>query len=76
MSMTVPAPNPALAAGPIAALAAFALHTGIDWDWELPGLTLVALSLAGLLVSRSSRVAEPSRDGGAGPLVSFDQSAD
>ena len=46
--------DPALAAGPIAALAAFALHTGIDWDWELPGLTLVALALAGLLVSRSA----------------------
>ncbi|MFL5846835.1 MAG: O-antigen ligase family protein [Solirubrobacteraceae bacterium] len=44
--------DPALAAGPIAALTAFALHTGIDWDWELPALTLVALSLAGLLLSR------------------------
>jgi hypothetical protein len=46
--------DPALAAGPAAALAAFALHAGIDWDWELPALTLVAVSLAGLLLSRAS----------------------
>jgi hypothetical protein len=44
--------DPALAAGPIAALTAFALHAGIDWDWELPALTLVAITLAGVLVSR------------------------
>lgn len=50
--------DPALAAGPIAALVAFALHTGIDWDWELPALTLVALSLAGLLVSSSSQTGD------------------
>jgi hypothetical protein len=44
--------DPALAAGPVAALGAFALHTGIDWDWEMPALTLVALTLAGLLISQ------------------------
>lgn len=44
--------DPALAAGPAAALVAFGLHAGIDWDWELPALTLVAVSLAGLLLSR------------------------
>jgi O-antigen ligase len=38
-------------AGPVAALAAFALHAGVDWDWELPALTLVALVLAGLVLS-------------------------
>ena len=44
------APRPALA-GPVAALAAYALHAGVDWDWELPALTLVALVLAGLVLS-------------------------
>lgn len=44
--------DPALAAGPIAALSAFGLHAGIDWDLELPALTLVAIALAGLLLSR------------------------
>lgn len=37
--------------GAAAALAAFALHAGIDWDWELPALTLVALALAGRLIA-------------------------
>jgi O-Antigen ligase len=46
--------DPALATGPAAALAAYAFHTSIDWDWELPGLTLVAVALAGLLLARSS----------------------
>ena len=45
--------DPVVAAGPIAALTAFALHAGIDWDWEMPALTLVAITLAGLLVSRA-----------------------
>jgi hypothetical protein len=45
--------DPGLAAGPIAALTAFALHAGIDWDWELPALTLVAVGLAGLVLSRA-----------------------
>lgn len=50
--------DPALAAGPIAALAAYAIHAGIDWDWELPALTLVAIGLSGLLLSRASRSAD------------------
>jgi hypothetical protein len=38
-------------AGPVAALVAYALHAGVDWDWELPALTLIALVLAGLVLS-------------------------
>jgi hypothetical protein len=45
---------PAVAAGPIAALAVWALHAGLDWDWEMPALTLVALALAGLLCALSA----------------------
>jgi O-antigen ligase len=52
-------------AGPVAALAAFALHAGVDWDWELPALSLVALVLAGLVLARSpARSAAP---GGPAP---------
>ena len=40
-------------AGPVAALTAYALHAGVDWDWELPALTLVALVLAGLVLATS-----------------------
>jgi hypothetical protein len=34
-----------------AALATWAIHAGIDWDWELPGLTLFAVLLAGRLLA-------------------------
>jgi hypothetical protein len=44
----------ALAAGPAAALVAYAFHASIDWDWEMPALSLVAVALAGLLLARSS----------------------
>lgn len=50
------------AAGSIAALAAFALHAGIDWDWELPALTLVGLALAaGLIASQEPAAAADAR---------------
>ena len=39
------------AIGPIAALAAFGLHAGLDWDWEMPAVTLIAVVLAALLVA-------------------------
>jgi hypothetical protein len=44
--------GPALAA-PTAALGAWALHAGVDWDWEMPALTLVAVVLAGLVLATS-----------------------
>jgi O-Antigen ligase len=43
--------DPALAAGPAAALSAWAFHSAIDWDWEMPALTLVAVVLAGALLA-------------------------
>jgi hypothetical protein len=39
--------EPRAAAGPGAALAVWAVHAGVDWDWEMPALTLVAIVLAG-----------------------------
>ena len=41
-------------AGAAAALAVYALHAGIDWDWEMPALTLLALVLAGALIAGAS----------------------
>jgi len=35
-----------------AALAAWALHAGVDWDWEMPAVTLVAVLLAGRVIAR------------------------
>ena len=39
------------AVGPVAALAVFGLHAGLDWDWEMPALTIIALLLAAVLVA-------------------------
>jgi len=44
--------DPALIAGPAAALAVWAAHSAIDWDWEMPALTLVACVLAGMVLAR------------------------
>ena len=49
--------DPALATGPVAALVLWAAHAGIDWDWEMPALTMVALALAGALVAWSELAA-------------------
>jgi hypothetical protein len=44
---------PALAAGPVAALVVYLAHSPLDWDWQLPALTLVAVVLAGLVLALS-----------------------
>jgi hypothetical protein len=51
---------PAAAAGPIAALVTYAAHAPLDWDWQMPAVTIVALVLGGQVlalaeVSRRSR---------------------
>jgi hypothetical protein len=38
------------AAGPCAAVLAWFLHASIDWDWQLPAVSLPAIVLAGALV--------------------------
>jgi O-Antigen ligase len=59
--------DPGLAAGPAAALAVWAAHAGLDWDWEMPAVTLVALALAAALVAWSERpaVSPEEREGSA-----------
>jgi O-Antigen ligase len=42
---------PALAAGPIAGFVAYAAHAPLDWDWQMPAVTVVAMVLAGALVA-------------------------
>ena len=51
----------ALAAGAAAATLAWFVHASIDWDWQLPAVTLPAVVLAGALIS----VAEPRAGPGA-----------
>jgi O-antigen ligase len=49
--------DPALVTGWCAALAVFALHAGLDWDWEMPAVTLPALLLAAAIAGRLYGVA-------------------
>jgi hypothetical protein len=39
----------------VAALGAFALHALLDWDWELPGLSLIVILLAARLLAAQER---------------------
>lgn len=39
------------AAVPLGGFLVFALHTGIDWDWQMPAVTVAGLALAAALVA-------------------------
>jgi O-antigen ligase len=41
-----------LSASLCGAFVVYAVHTGFDWDWELPAVTMTGVSLAGLLLVR------------------------
>jgi uncharacterized integral membrane protein len=49
-----------LVAGPIAGFAAYIAHSPLDWDWQMPAVTLVAIVLAGAILAtvESARVAQ------------------
>lgn len=49
----------AAAAGPFAAVILWAAHSALDFDWEIPALTLPALALAGMLIAQSEDEAVP-----------------
>jgi len=57
--------RPALAAGPVAALVVWFLHASIDWDWQLPAVSLPAIALAGALIALDD-VSAPAADPAAG----------
>ncbi len=48
---------PALAAGPIAGLVVYGAHAPLDWDWQMPAVTLIAIVLGGALIALAG--AEP-----------------
>lgn len=59
-----------------AAFAAYVVHTGIDWDWELPATTLPGLVLAGMLLAgareeRATRLSEDRRLALAAGVAAF-----
>ncbi len=53
--------DPAAATGVAAGLAAWAFHAGLDWDWEMPAVTLPAILLAAAAVAWGEETV-PERD--------------
>jgi O-antigen ligase len=51
----------ALAAGLIAGVVAWAGQSAVDWLWEMPAVTLIALVLAGALVAAAEATGQPDR---------------
>jgi O-antigen ligase len=47
---------PPLAYGPIAVLVTYFAHAPLDWDWEMPAVTMVAMVLGGMLISLAGAV--------------------
>jgi hypothetical protein len=43
--------DPVRAAAPIAGAVTYLAHSPLDWDWQLPAVTIVALVLAGALIA-------------------------
>jgi O-antigen ligase len=63
---TAPGPATALAGG----LATWAVHAGLDWDWEMPAVTLPALMLGAAAIAWSEDLArDPARREPEGDLV-------
>ena len=66
--------DPAAVAGLAAGGLAWAVHAGLDWDWEMPAVTLPALLLAGAAVAWSEQPEPAPRQrnepGGARPAAS------
>jgi O-Antigen ligase len=57
--------HPELAPGACAALVVFGLHAAIDWDWQLPAVTLPAIVLAGALIAASESASATPADSAA-----------
>jgi tetratricopeptide (TPR) repeat protein len=62
----LPGPERGIAAALLAAAAAWFVHGLYDWDWDIPGITLPALAVLGLLCGRGIGVSWSPRALGAG----------
>jgi hypothetical protein len=56
---------PGAAAGLVAGALVWFLHASIDWDWQLPAVTLPAIVLAGAFVALSEDSADDQAAGAA-----------
>jgi hypothetical protein len=55
------------AAAPSAVLVAWFAHSLIDWDWQMPAVTLIAFGMAGLLGALCERPSSASEQVGSAP---------
>jgi O-Antigen ligase len=49
---------PGLAAGPTAGFVVWVAHAPLDWDWQMPAVTLIAMILAGALLALDDGAAQ------------------
>ena len=47
-------PDRPVYAAVFAVLLAWAVHAGVDWDWQMPVVTIVFFSLGGFVLARSA----------------------
>jgi O-antigen ligase len=50
------------AVGPVAGFVAYIAHSPLDWDWQMPAVTVIAMVLGGALLAISQTVAGPRSD--------------
>ena len=61
--------DPTAAAGWLAAATVWAVHAGVDWDWEMPAVSLIAILLAGAMIARAEAPAAARAGGRASPAA-------
>ena len=55
-------------AGPVAALVVYVAHSPLDWDWQMPAVTLVAIVLAGYVLALPTGAVTAPRRSAAPPV--------
>ena len=58
------------AAGAVAGLVVYFAHSPLDWDWQMPAVTLVAIALAGMVLALGSRARDPGVSAGEERAIS------
>ena len=61
--------NPLLAPGACAVATVWLLHASIDWDWQLPAVTLPALIAAGALIAAAEQPVRAATERSAGSVA-------
>lgn len=57
-------PNRPIYAVVFALVLAWAIESGVDWDWQMPAVTLVVFALGGFMLAREPSAADATENGG------------